>query len=275
TLTDVAAQFNLTTRQLADRNDLKFTSNLMKGTRLNLIETTDSASTKDNSLKNSTNKSNDKSIEPLVPKTDEYTIQRGDTLAKIAARYNLTVTALAKLNEIPAHSSLHKGDTLNVPAEDKPAKKLSVKAEKQAAQVQSDVQPNTTDYKVKSGETLARIAARHNISVVALADLNGIPAQTRIHSGDTVSVPTEEKPSKKLNTKTEKQSADSTATDKINSTDYKVKSGETLGRIAARYGMTVAALAELNSIPSNTKVQAGDTISVPETASPTKKKGRG
>ena len=267
TLTDVAAQFNLTPRQLADRNDLKVTSNLMKGARLSLVENTDSVSTS----KDSNSKANDQAAD----KTDEYTIQRGDTLAKVAARYNLSVSALAKLNDIPAHTALHKGDTLSVPAEDKPTKKLSAKAEKQAAESDSAAKVNTEDYKVKSGETLARIAARHNLTVAALADLNGIPAHTRIQTGDTISVPAEEKVSKKSSSKAEKQSANSDVADKPTTTDYKVKSGETLARIAARHGLTVVALADLNSIPANTKVQAGDTISVPEADKPAKKKGRG
>lgn len=269
TLTDVAAQFNLTPRQLADRNDLKVTSNLIKGARLNLIENNDSTSSRDS------NKAGDKSNDQAAAKTDEYTIQRGDTLAKVAARYNLSVSSLAKLNEIPANTALHKGDTLNVPAEDKPTKKLSVKADKQAADSDSVAKANTTDYKVKSGETLARIAERHNLTVAALADLNGIPAHTRIQTGDTISVPADEKVSKKTSAKAEKQSANSDVAEKQNTTDYKVKSGETLARIAARHGLTVVALADLNSIPSNTKVQAGDTISVPEAEKQTKKKGHG
>lgn len=282
TLTDVAAQFNLTPRQLADRNDLKVTSNLMKGARLNLIENNESASSKDNSStkdKDLNSKFTDKSNEQSAAKTDEYTIKRGDTLAKVAARYDLTVSALAKLNDIPANTALHVGDTLSVPAAEKSSKKLSTKAEKQAAESDSADKVNTTDYKVKSGESLKRIAARHGLSVAELADLNGIPAQARIQTGDTISVPAEEKSnqksSKKQSAKVEKPAADSDAKGKVNTTDYKVKSGESLGRIAARHGLSVVALADLNGIPSDSKIQAGDTISVPDADKPTKKKGRG
>ena len=274
-LTDVAAQFNLTPRQLADRNDLKVTSYLITGARLNLIENTDSAASQNNQSKNTNTKATDKSNDPVAAKTDDYTIQRGDTLAKVAARYNLSVSALAKLNEIPVNTSLHKGDTLNVPAIDQSSKKLSTKAEKQATESDSIAKVNTTDYKVKSGETLSRIAARYHLTLSALADLNGISAQTRIQAGDTINVPSEEKVSKKPNAKDDNQSVKSETSDQPNRTDYKVKSGETLARIAARHGLTVVALADLNGIPSNTRIQTGDTISVPQADKPTKKKGRG
>jgi len=169
---------------------------------------------------------------------------------------------------------------LNVPADEKSSKKLSAKADKQ-----EDAAPqiSTSDYKVKSSETLARIAERHHLTVTALAELNGIPSQTKIQAGDTISVPAEEKNNKKLSARAEKQSdkqsekqnTNSDAADKMSTTDYKVKSGETLARIAAKHGLTVVALADMNSIPSDTRIHAGDTISVPEADKPSKKKGRG
>ncbi len=193
TLTDVAAQFNLTTRELADRNNLKVTSNLITGTRLSLIANSDSSTAKDSSSKLA-DKVSDSSANNKAStiKTDDYTIKRGDTLAKIAGRYNLTVVSLAKLNDIPATTSLQAGDTISVPAIELPNKKLAAKDDKPSAE-----KTPTSDYKVRSGETLARIAAKHGLTVVALADLNDIPADTRIQAGDTISVPEPEKPTVK------------------------------------------------------------------------------
>ncbi len=55
----------------------------------------------------------------------------------------------------------------------------------------------TSAYTVKSGETLARIAARHGLSLAELAEINQIPAQTRIQAGDTLEVPAAAKPKKR------------------------------------------------------------------------------
>jgi len=185
-LTDVAAQFNLTNRELADRNNLKVTSNLITGTRLNLVANADSSSSKDSAgkLADKASDSAATNAKSSTIKTDDYTIKRGDTLAKIASRYNLSVGSLAKLNDIPATTSLLVGDTISVPAIELPNKKSSAKDDKSSA----DKTP-TSDYKVRSGETLARIAAKHGLTVVALADLNDIPADTRIQAGDTISIP--------------------------------------------------------------------------------------
>jgi LysM repeat protein/soluble lytic murein transglycosylase-like protein len=187
TLTDVAAQFNLSTRQLADRNDLKVTSNLMTGTRLNLVERDETVSSKNkDSSKNkeSSSKAVENSSSPASISTEDYKIKRGDTLAKVASRNNISVFDLAKLNGVPVSLELRTGDTLSVPA---------------AAQTNDSETSKvaTTDYTVKRGETLARIAAQHGLTVVALADLNSIPSSTRIQAGDTISVPDIEKAVKK------------------------------------------------------------------------------
>lgn len=191
TLTDVAAQFNLTPKELAERNNLKPNSNLITGTRLSLVETADTnkatkVDSKDSSAKAD---SDDNSV--------DYTVKRGDTLAKVAARYSISIGALAKLNDIPATTSLQTGDTLSVPDIKVVAKKSKSRDDDDNKDDQaSDSKPTLSDYTVKSGETLARIAARHGLTVVALADMNNIPANTRIQAGDTISVP-EEKHSKK------------------------------------------------------------------------------
>lgn len=45
-----------------------------------------------------------------------YTIQRGDTLSKIAARYGTTVQVLVELNNIPNKNRIYAGHKLLIPA---------------------------------------------------------------------------------------------------------------------------------------------------------------
>ncbi len=44
-----------------------------------------------------------------------YTIQRGDTLSKIAARYGTTVSILVQLNNIPNKNRIYAGHKLLIP----------------------------------------------------------------------------------------------------------------------------------------------------------------
>jgi nucleoid-associated protein YgaU len=47
---------------------------------------------------------------------------------------------------------------------------------------------------------------------------------------------------------------------------YVIQPGDTLGQIAARYGVTVAELARLNSISNIDRIEVGDTLLIPQPA---------
>jgi LysM repeat protein/soluble lytic murein transglycosylase-like protein len=168
TLTEVATKFDLTPRELADLNDLKVTSNLIKGATLTLIGN-DSASDK-KSKSSAREEDNDVEVSAAKSKssggkdTETYTVKRGESLNAIAAKYELSTSELAKLNNLSAKSMVQVGQTLNVP-------KLTI------------------NYKIKRGDTLTRIATKYGLSVNELAKLNQIPATTSVNIGDVLVVP--------------------------------------------------------------------------------------
>jgi len=47
---------------------------------------------------------------------------------------------------------------------------------------------------------------------------------------------------------------------------YVIQPGDTLGQIAARYGVTVAELARLNNISNIDRIEVGDTLLIPQPA---------
>ncbi|WP_100332388.1 peptidoglycan endopeptidase [Bacillus xiapuensis] len=96
-----------------------------------------------------------------------YIVQSGDSLSKIASRYNMSVTKLKQLNGlrsdlIVAGQKLKvSGQTRgNAPAPAKPAPKPAA--------------PSVHTYAVKSGDTLGAIASRYRLSVAELKQLNGL-----------------------------------------------------------------------------------------------------
>jgi LysM repeat protein len=77
-----------------------------------------------------------------------YTVQRGDTLRKIAARYNTTVDAILKVNpQISNANLIYAGQVINLPA-------------------------GVSTHVVQKGDTLRIIAARYGTTVQALLALN-------------------------------------------------------------------------------------------------------
>ena len=96
-------------------------------------------------------------------------------------------------------------------------------------------------YVIQPGDTLSGIAARYGTTVSELTRLNGISDPDRIYTGNTLKVP---------------ESGASYQT-------YTIRSGDTLSSIAARYGTTVSAIAQLNGISDPDRIYAGNTIRIP------------
>ncbi len=186
-----------------------------------------------------------------VPET--YTVQSGDTLTGIAAKYNLSMDQVASLNAISRHAGLRVGQRLKLTGEAAEPVRESV-AETVSKHVKSD------SHVVKSGETLSSIARQYHLQVKYLADLNGLNANGNVRIGQRLKivgdVPTDKKAE---DVKVAAKPVSSRATE-----SYTVKSGESLNAIASRLGITVTELAELNNLSPRAGLRVSQTIQIPK-----------
>jgi LysM repeat protein len=112
-----------------------------------------------------------------APDTGSYVVQRGDTLASIAGRTGVSMSALAQANGIRNANLIYIGQTLVVPG-----RSGSVAATTSVAA------PTGSVYIVRQGDTLAKIAARYGTTVSALMAANGIANPNRIYVGQRLVV---------------------------------------------------------------------------------------
>jgi len=98
---------------------------------------------------------------------------------------------------------------------------------------------SAADYQVKPGDTLWNIAQTNNTTVDSLIKNNGLKG-TIIYPNQTLSV-------------------DGNAQASANQTSYKVKAGDTLGKIASANGTSVASLKQWNNLASDLII-AGQTL---------------
>jgi membrane-bound lytic murein transglycosylase D len=132
------------------------------------------------------------------PAFKTHVAKRGDTLPKIARRYGVTVSSIAQANSLSTRARLARGQEVMVPEKVKKPAKSSTKVA--AAKTSKGKNPSAQaapaeasaakSYKVKSGDTLYRIALRHGTTVAEILAINGLGGSGTIKPGDKLKIPT-------------------------------------------------------------------------------------
>lgn len=244
TLTSIANNHGVSMNDLAQWNQINPNANLLAGTRLKLYDAKPKTqSTAAQTSTQSTNKA-----------TESYVVQSGDTLTRVAAKHNLSVSQLASYNNLSTDSQLLRGQTLwLVP------NKVKTDSAKTSAQSKASAQSSKT-YKVKSGDTLTSVANALGVTTNDIAKLNDFDSNAKLIAGQTIKVPA----SANTSTTTNAQASSTSGRTLSNTENYKVKSGESLTSIANKYGVSVADLAKTNNLSTNASLRIGQTIKVPK-----------
>ncbi len=201
-----------------------------------------------------------------------YTVQYGDTLSKIARRFNTSVQAISQANNIVNPNYIYVGQQLTIPdGNTNPPPTSQPPAPTPPATPPPSGNPTT--YVVQSGDTLSRIAARFGISLNALAQANGITNPNYIYVGQVLIIPgtggnPTPQPTQPPNPQpTQPPAPQPTATPPStgNPTTYTVQYGDTLAGIARRFNVSLAELARVNGITNYNYIYVGQVLTIPGT----------
>lgn len=151
-------------------------------------------------------------------------------------------------------------------------------AKEEAAPVQEKpqvVRPQPVEYKVTSGDSVSALAVRFNVRKADILAMNpslrGNPNNLRI--GQTLMFPAGTDVTKKAQRRAT-SAAPANSPRPAGTTVYTVKSGDVLGGIAIKHGVTVAAIKEANNLKKDT-IWVGQKLNIPgakKTATKTAKK---
>lgn len=175
-------------------------------------------------------------VEQVTSSDLSYTMVRGDSLYRIALIFGVTVDDLLAANSLPTPNSVYPGLVLRIPAPT---------AESEAA----DKREGGQIHVVQPGETLAKIAITHEVTVDGLIAANNLTALETIYPGQMLNIPEAGAAARPL-------PAQAAVT-------HTVGTGETLSEIALRYGVTVHSLSVSNSIDNPARVAVGTVLSIP------------
>ena len=196
-----------------------------------------------------------------------YQILPGDTLERIAQQYGTTVDLLAQQNNIVNVHQIDVGVILVIPtAIPPPATATPVPT---AAPVTISTVDAYTIYVVQAGDTLSQIAVDNNTTVAAISQLNGITNPRTIFIGQRLRIPsavgTPVSPPSGPPQETATPTVQPTPTPLPTSVPvtHIVQPGDTLFGIAARYGVSIVELAQLNSITNYNQLSVGQVLTIP------------
>jgi len=124
-------------------------------------------------------------------------------------------------------------------------------------------------YRIKANETLPQVATRYGMSVETLRAVNGIGSRSMVPVGHTLLVPAQQPSREAAETLTH---AVFTTVPSGRTFYHVMQRGDTLQRVASRYGVTVSEIKQWNGLVQE-RVQAGTRLRVTSDVVPVAKAG--
>jgi LysM repeat protein len=141
-----------------------------------------------------------------------YTVAKGDTVSKIAAKYGVSTLSVLTANKLGWSTIIYPGQVLTIRGQAAPAPVLDAQPVSSVTPVTPPAEPAPPaatpvapvvtapppppapavvngSYVIQSGDTITKIAARFNVSVQAILDANGLTRTSIIFTGKTLVVP--------------------------------------------------------------------------------------
>jgi len=166
---------------------------------------------------------------PLSAAAATVTVRSGETLSDIAARYDVSVASLMRLNGIKNPDHVEIGSRLKVPG-------------------QAAAGPGR--HRVSEGETLGEIAVRYKVSSRDLIALNGLRDADHVELGETLKLPA----NAVLPVTKPKQAPIRVVP---GASQHIVGQGQTLSQIARAYNLPMTSLVSFNQLDNPDQVTVG------------------
>ncbi|HSC76929.1 MAG TPA: LysM peptidoglycan-binding domain-containing protein [Candidatus Acidoferrales bacterium] len=206
----------------------------------------------------------------------QHRVRRGETLSRIAARYDTSASAIAQANGFSVRSLLRVGDTLVIPQgrislpktrdDSAPRPTRASLSTKSSSPRSSPRRTGSGNYVVERGDTLSTIAAANGTTAQELAEANGLSLRSKIRPGQRLALPglpaqagREDKPAAK--TTASKRKADP---EPAGPRQHRVRPGETLWGLSKKYRTSISALRDANPFLSERELRTGDEILIPK-----------
>ena len=239
-------------------------------------------------------------VKPAEPEYTTYIVQRDDTLSKISKKFNVKMSAIYALNPSIKGDKIMIGQKLKLPAGIEVGEQKAPEQAKPAKKVYQPYSGPTKEYVVKAGDTLGAIAYGNGINIRQLKELNGLSGDV-VRVGQKLKIPADGKPAAKPAEKAApakaepaveaqpevvapapvvEETVDSPAVEptpvvapaapaeaasavEVPTTTYVVQEGDDMTSVSISWGVSAAAIRELNNLGDGDQLKPGQVIKLP------------
>ncbi|WP_423185802.1 LysM peptidoglycan-binding domain-containing protein [Alishewanella sp. d11] len=172
-----------------------------------------------------------------------YTVKNGDTLGVIAKRHQTTVAALTSLNKL-RNNTIRVGQSLLIPRSND-AKQIPTETVSQSLPT---TQSEFVEHVITRGDTLWDLSRKYNVTLAQIRSWNKLTNNAILKEGQKIKV---------------LQSNQIQNTQLITRTvNYRVRSGDSLVKIAQRFSVTVDDIVKWNNINTESYLQPGQQLTL-------------
>jgi len=179
----------------------------------------------------------------------DYKVRSGDTLIALAKQFNTTVAQIKHTNKLKSHRIrvgqplmiLSSGLNGSMYTENQNQTDIKQSKRNSASSVKAQQY-----YRVKPGDSLWKIARQHQVRVKQLVNWNDIDSDSALSVGKRLQVSS--KPIQERQT--------------VQKVGYKVRSGDSLYRIADKFSVRVSDIVQWNNIKKDRYLQTGQHLTL-------------
>lgn len=180
-----------------------------------------------------------------------YKVRKGDTLSTIAKRHGVSVSQIKVLNNLQS-DQVRIGQLLRIKEQERDRATSSPARGEEVRGAVSEAKTQPVIHSVRPGETLYSIGRSYGVSVESIMRTNGL-AKARIQVGQKLRI----EASRARGVPSPPATVPETTTQ-----TYTVRSGDTLGKIAAAHRVSVTALKRSNGLKGDV-VRVGQRLKIP------------
>lgn len=217
TLSYLSYRYGVPISAIMDLNGLTNKHRLSIGQRL--IIPANRQATKASSMKSSSTNTEKKTSGSFV-----YRVKKGDTLSKLASKFNTTSNEIRRINGLKSAHRIYVGQKLRIP------------------QISLSSGGLLKEHIVKKGENLSYLSNKYGISVSAIMSANNLSNKHILKIGQRLLIP---------------------ASSDVTLQTYTVKKGDTVSDLALRFGSSTSEIGKLNGLTNPHQIAKGQRLRIP------------